>query len=116
MRDFRSIKAWHKAHQLTLDIYKMTEAFPDSERYGLISQMRRASASIPTNIAEGCGRQSNAELVRFMHISTGSASELEYQLLLAKDLEFLNPAQHSQLTTKTIEIKKMISSFIKTIR
>jgi four helix bundle protein len=83
MRNFREIKVWEKSHQLTLAIYKVTQAFPVEERYGLTGQMRRASASIPANIAEGCGRIGDAELRRFMQISMGSASELEYHLVLA---------------------------------
>jgi four helix bundle protein len=78
MRDFRSLKVWHKSHELTLAIYLATRSFPSDERFGLTSQMRRASSSIPANIAEGCGRDGEAELARFMQISMGSASELEY--------------------------------------
>jgi four helix bundle protein len=89
MRDFRELKVWHKSHQLTLDIYTATRGFPREEVYGLTSQFRRSSASIPANIAEGCGRTGDAELARFMLIAMGSASELEYHLLLAHDLGFL---------------------------
>lgn len=78
MKDFKKLKAWEKSHQLTLAIYKVTRSFPKDELYGLTSQMRRASVSIPANIAEGCGRGSDAELARFCHIAMGSASELEY--------------------------------------
>jgi four helix bundle protein len=90
MRDFRNLQVWNKAHSLTLDVYKATGFFPKEELYSLTSQIRRSSASIPTNIAEGCGRSGDAELARFMSISMGSASELEYQLLLAHDLNYLN--------------------------
>lgn len=89
MRDFREIKVWHKAHGLTLDIYRSTAIFPREELYGLTSQLRRASSSIPANIAEGCGRGGNAELARFLQIGMGSASELEYHILLAHDLTYL---------------------------
>ncbi|MGA9994068.1 MAG: four helix bundle protein, partial [Pyrinomonadaceae bacterium] len=89
MRDFREFKVWVKSHDLTLEVYKVTAAFPKEELYGLTSQIRRASASIPANIAEGCGRSGNPELCRFLQISMGSASELEYHLLLAHDLKFL---------------------------
>lgn len=88
-RDFRKIAAWRRAHELTLAGYRATGSFPDDERYGLVSQMRRACASISTNVAEGCGRSTNNELSRFIDIATGSASEVEYQLLLAKDLGYL---------------------------
>jgi four helix bundle protein len=80
MRDFREFKVWEKAHSLTLDIYKATATFPRAEMYGLTSQLRRASSSIPANIAEGCGRGGNAELARFLQIGMGSASELEYHI------------------------------------
>lgn len=116
MRNFRDIQVWEKGHQLTLDIYRTTQTFPGDERYGLISQMRRSSASIPTNIAEGCGRSGDAELRRFMQISMGSASELEYQLLLAHDLGYLEAATYEKLNAQTIEVKRMLASFIKRLR
>ncbi len=86
MRDFRQLMVWEKSHQLTLEIYQATGAFPREELYGLTSQIRRAAASIPANIAEGCGKDTETELARYMQISMGSASELEYHLLLAHDL------------------------------
>jgi four helix bundle protein len=116
MRNFREIKVWEKSHQLTLTIYKVTQAFPVEERYGLTGQMRRASASIPANIAEGCGRSGDAELRRFMQISMGSASELEYQLVLASDLGYLDQDTYQQLNTQTVEVKRMLASFIKRLR
>lgn len=90
MRDFRELKVWEKAHCLTLAVYRATTAFPRDEVYGLTSQIRRSCASIPANIAEGCGREGDAELARFLQIAMGSASELEYHLLLTRDLDFLN--------------------------
>ncbi len=116
MRDFRDLKVWEKAHQLSLTVYQATNPFPAEERYGLTSQMRRSSASIPTNIAEGCGRSGDAELARFLQIAMGSASELEYQMLLARDLGFLKDAAYEELMEAVIEVKKMLSSFIKTLR
>ncbi len=86
MRSFRELNVWQKAHHFTLEVYRITQKFPDDERFGLVSQLRRAAASIPTNIAEGCGREGERELARFMTIAAGSASEAEYQLLLASDL------------------------------
>jgi len=83
MKDFRELKVWEKAHQLTLEVYKATTIFPKDELYGLTSQIRRACASIPANIAEGCGRRGDAEFARFLGIAMGSASELDYHLLLA---------------------------------
>ena len=87
MKNFRELKVWEKAHLLTIDIYRITATFPKEEMYGLTSQIRRASSSIPANIAEGCGRGSDNDFRRFLQIAMGSASELEYHLLLAHDLE-----------------------------
>jgi len=90
MQDFRNLKVWGKAHELTLHVYKVTGSFPQREMFGLISQMRRSASSIPTNLAEGCGRSGDAELARFAQISMGSASELEYQSLLVHDLGMID--------------------------
>src|SRR6266581_7156487 len=100
MKDFRQLKVWDRAHQLTLAIYPVTATFPRDETYGLTSQMRRAASSIPSNIAEGCGREGDAELSRFCQIARGSASELEYQLLLARDLELFQTNRYEELTPK----------------
>lgn len=116
MIDFKTLKVWQKAHQVVLSIYKITANFPKDEKYGLSSQMKRSSTSIPTNIAEGCGRNTDAELARFCDIAMGSASELEYQLLLARDLGFLEQERYSVLNTQLIEVKKMLLSFIRTVR
>jgi four helix bundle protein len=89
MEDFKDLRVWAKAHELTLLIYKRTRTFPKEEVYGLTSQTRRAASSVGANIAEGCGRRSDGEMKRFLQIARGSASELEYHLLLAKDLSFL---------------------------
>ena len=111
MKDFRTLQVWQRSHQLTLDIYKVTQVFPREEAYGLTSQMRRSSASIPTNIAEGCGRNGDAELCRFLHIAAGSASELEYQLILAHDLNYLDSAKFEQLNQDVNLIKRMLNVF-----
>lgn len=116
MKDFRDLQVWEKAHALTLDVYKAIASFPREELYGITSQIRRSSASIPTNIAEGCGRSGDAELARFMQISMGSASELEYQLLLAHDLNYLDDEIYAELHEKVTEVKRMLTSFIKTLR
>ena len=116
MRDFRNLQVWEKAHSLTLNVYQATASLPKDELYGLTSQIRRSSASIPTNIAEGCGRSGDAELARFMSISMGSASELEYQLLLAHDLNYLNQDTYTNLHEKVTEVKRMIAGFIKTLK
>ena len=114
MKNFRDLKVWKKAHLLTLDIYKLTASFPREERYGLTSQMRRSAVSVPSNLAEGCGRGSDAD--RFMQIAMGSASELEYQILLAHDLRFLKEADYSQGTSQVQEVKRMLSAFLKKLK
>ncbi|MBC7418043.1 MAG: four helix bundle protein [Pedobacter sp.] len=116
MKDFKQLLFWQKSHFLTLKIYSITKnTFPKEEMYGLVSQMRRSSSSIPTNIAEGCGRNSSAELKRFLTISTGSCSELEYQLLLSKDLLYISDDDYLELSNGIIEIRKMIYSYISTL-
>ena len=112
MRDFRGLKVWEKAHQLTLAVYQATRVFPSEERYGLTRQLRRSAASVPTNIAEGCGRDSERELRRFMRIAAGSASEAEYQLLLARDLGYLAPDAYQGLHSRVTEAKRMLSGFM----
>jgi four helix bundle protein len=116
MRDSREIKVWVKAHDLTLEIYRATNSFSKEERYSLISQMRRSSSSIPTNIAEGFGRIGDAELARFLQISLGSAAELEYQILLAKDLNLFTESKHDELAEKVIEVKRMLGGLLKKVR
>ncbi len=112
MRDFREIKVWEKAHALTLAVYEATRAFPKEEMYGLTSQLRRASASIPANIAEGCCRSGDVEFARFLQIAMGSASEVEYHLLLAHDLKILGAGDYQRLGEQTAEVKRMLASFI----
>ena len=114
MQDFRQLKVWKRAHELTLAVYCVTAAFPKDELYGLTSQVRRSAASIPANIAEGCGRSGDAEFARFLHIAMGSASELDYHLLLAKDLSFLSPAEYDELAGSVAEVKRMLASPIRT--
>jgi four helix bundle protein len=97
MKDFRDLKVWDKSHQLTLACYEATGGFPKQEIFGLVSQIRRCSSSVAANIAEGCGRRGNGEFHRFLQIAMGSASELEYHLLLSKDLKFLAPTDHQRL-------------------
>ena len=110
MEDFKKLKVWSKAHELTLAIYNRTRTFPNYEMYGLISQIRRAAASIGANIAEGCGRRSDPEMKRFIQIARGSASELEYHLLLARDLHLLNPVEFNELEAKVLEIQRMLTA------
>jgi len=100
MTDFKQLKVWRKAHEMTLDTYRVTAAFPREEMYGLTSQLRRAAASIGANIAEGCGRRSDGEMCRFLQIARGSASETEYHFLLARDLHLLAEKDFQMLTRK----------------
>ena len=116
VRDFRKLKVWEKSHYLTLAIYRVTQNFPKEEIYGLTSQMRRSAASIPANIAEGCGKGSDAELARYLQIAMGSASELEYHLYLAKDLNYMHQQDYENLNLRVIEVKKMLGPFIKKLR
>jgi four helix bundle protein len=116
LRDFRELAVWRKAHQLTLDIYRCTTPFPRDEAYGLTSQLRRSCSSIPANIAEGCGRGGKADLARFLQMALGSASEVEYHLILAHDLGLLKDPEHAQLTDNVIQVKKMLTAFIQRVR
>ena len=101
---------------MTLDVYASSKTFPRDEMFGLTSQMRRASASIGMNIAEGCCRKGDVEMVRFLQIAMGSASELEYQFLLAHDLEYLHNPKYECLTAQVVEVKKMLSSLIQKVK
>jgi four helix bundle protein len=116
MRDFKKIQVWEKAHKLTLQLYKITSSFPKEELYGLTSQIRRAASSIPANIAEGSGRNPQVELARFIHTAGGSASELEYHLILAHDLGYIDSNIHPELDTAINEIKRMLYGFEKTVQ
>ncbi|MGA2422499.1 MAG: four helix bundle protein [Terriglobales bacterium] len=116
MQSFRNLRVWEKSHQLTLDVYTSSKAFPRDEMFGLTSQMRRASASIGMNIAEGCCRKGDTEMARFLQIAMGSASELEYQFLLAHDLDYLHNPAYERLTAQVEEVKKMLSSLMKKVK
>ena len=115
MRDYKKYNVWKLGHEVTLDIYSLTQRFPKEESYGLTSQMRRSSSSIPANIAEGCGRESDAEFKRFLTISQGSASELEYFTILAKDLNYMNSNDFSLINDKVNKVRRSINSLIKKI-
>lgn len=116
MRDFRGLKVWEKSHRLALAVYRATAPFPRDELYGLTGQMRRSCASIPANIAESCGRSGVAEMAHFFHIAVGSASELEYHLILAHDLDLLPHAEYELVTAATTEVKRMLATLIKRLR
>jgi four helix bundle protein len=116
LQSFWDLKVWQKGHQLALAVYKATSAFPKEERYGLTTQMRRASTSIPANIAEGCGRSGGGDFARFLQIAMGSASELEYFFLLSRDLGLLDVEGYERLAGDTIEIKRMLASLIEKVK
>jgi four helix bundle protein len=111
MEDFKDLRVWAKAHEVTLCIYRKTRDFPKEELYGLTGQMRRSAASVGANIAEGCGRRSDGEMKRFLQIARGSANELEYHLLLAKDLQLLQPDDYTDLEAMVLEVQRMLTSF-----
>jgi len=113
MRDFRELDIWKNSHALVLKVYKLSQQFPDSEKFGLTSQIRRSSQSIPTNIAEGCGRNTANQLIHFCQISLGSAYELDYQLLLAKDLKYIENELYENLFKESTVLKKQIAAYIK---
>ena len=112
MSDYKKLKVREKAHQLTLNIYQVAADFPKEEMYGLTSQIKRSAASIPANIAEGSGRGGNAELIRFLRIATGSAFELEYHMLLAHELKFLETSHYKNLDDQITEVKRMLTGLI----
>ena len=112
MRDFRSLKAWQKAHEMALRIYKTTQPFPREELYGLVSQLPRGASSVPANIAEGCGADGNREFARFLNIALRSASETEYHLLLARDLGYLDLETHESLNNQITEVKRMLTGLV----
>jgi four helix bundle protein len=115
VQDFKKLDVWRKAHQLTVSVYQITQNLPKTEIYGLTSQIRRACVSIPSNIAEGCGRKGANEVSRFLQIGFGSACELEYQLLLAFDLKFISETDYQQLNNQAGEIKRMLTALIKKV-
>jgi four helix bundle protein len=112
MKDFRDLQVWHKAHALVLASYRSTDGFPTQEIYGMTSQIRRCAASIAANIAEGCGKRGNGEFQRYLNIAGGSASELEYHFLLARDLNFLDEVNYRLLNNKVVELKRMLASLV----
>ncbi|MDN3585543.1 four helix bundle protein [Pedobacter aquatilis] len=116
MQDYKVLLVWRKAHHFTLKMYMLVATFPKDETYNLISQVKRSSSSIPTNIAEGCGRFTQKDLANFLQVALGSSHELEYQLLLSKDLGFIQAEQYLELEKEVGEIKAMLISLIKKVR
>lgn len=113
MKDFKELHVWQKSYLLTLAVYRATKSFPRDELYGLSSQIRRSAVSVPSNISEGCGRLSDKELAHFLIIANGSASELAYQLLLSKDLEYISELDYNQFDQDLTQIRKMLNAFVK---
>jgi four helix bundle protein len=116
MRNYQDLVVWEKAHLLTLAIYKNTRAFPNDGRFGLTSQMRRASAPIAANLAEGCGRRSDGEMARFVQIAMGSGAELSYHFLLARDLGLLEAKAYECLDSDLGVVMGMMSSLSNKVR
>jgi four helix bundle protein len=113
---YENLKVWQKSHEFVLSIYKSTKDFPKEEKYGLVSQLRRAAASIPTNIAEGKGSYYNKKLIRFLDVARGSAHEVEYLLLLCKDLGYFTDAKYNSLSQDCNYILRMLTNFIKNLK
>ncbi|MGZ3689771.1 MAG: four helix bundle protein [Bdellovibrionota bacterium] len=116
MKDFKDLRVWEKAHSLTIGVYRATREFPKEELFGITSQMRRAASSIGANIAEGSGRRSDGDLTRFLHIARGSAAELEYHLLLARDLDLMSRATSELLGKQVDEVQRMRTSLIQQVQ
>src|SRR5262245_22980282 len=116
MRDFRKLDVWKRSHSLTLDVYRNTAAFPRQEVYGLTAQLRRSADSIPANIAEGCGRSTDADFGRFLTHAAGSASETEYHLLLATDLGYLTRSQFQKMEGQSIEVRRMLAGLMRRLK
>jgi four helix bundle protein len=116
LKDFKELKVSRKAYDLSLAVYEASRSFPREEMYGLTSQLRRAAVSIGANIAEGCGRRSDGELVRFLQIARGSSSEVEHHLLLARDLKFLQAATHQDIEKRLQEVQRMLTSLVSSIQ
>jgi four helix bundle protein len=115
MRNYRDLQVWGKAHNLTLALYRVSQGFPREEIFGITSQLRRAAVSIGANLAEGCGRRTSSELARFVRIAMGSASELDYHLLLSRDLGFMKDDDFTSSAADLTEVRKMLTSFLSSI-
>ena len=116
MVNYKNYKVWEKSHSLVFDIYKVLNNFPNEEQFNLTSQIRRACLSIPTNIAEGCGRETQKEFIRFLYISSGSAHELDYLILVSSELKLIPNEKATQLLNEIDQIKKMLAGLITKIK
>ncbi len=112
MRNFKDLTVWQKSHRMVLDVYRVSKGFPSDERFGLTAQLRRSAVSVPANIAEGCGRDTDREMARFLSIAAGSACETEYYIILAHDLSFIDKNAYDELDRQINEIKRMLNSFM----
>lgn len=115
MQDYRKLKVWEESHALALSIYKLIKTFPDSEKFGIISQMTRAASSIPANIVEGAGRNSQKEFKKFLFIARASSKELEYYLILARDLGYLSSLDYEPINMRINLLSKMLTNLIKEV-
>jgi four helix bundle protein len=116
IKSFTDLVAWQKAHQLVINIYKTTDKFPKKEIFGLINQMRRCAVSITSNVAEGFSRQGVKEKIQFYYLALGSITELQNQLLIAKDINYLSKEKFDELAKQTIEVHKLINGLIKSLK
>jgi four helix bundle protein len=116
MQNYKDLKVWEKAHHFTLKVYEVTKLFPKEEIYGLTSQLRRSASSIPANIAEGCGKNTQADFAKFLNIALGSTNESEYYLLLSKDLRYLSEVSFTELFQSINEVKAMLIALITKVR
>ena len=116
MSDYTKLKVWKFSHHLAKNIYELTRNFPEEEKYGIISQLRRSACSVPTNIVEGCGQIDNGNLVRFLGIARGSAFELEYQILLSKDLGFISNDEYELNNEKIKQVIRMLTQLINSLK
>jgi four helix bundle protein len=115
MRNYRDLQVWKKTHDLALELYRVSQRFPREEIYRITGQLRRAAVSIGANLAEGCGRRTSTELARFVRIALGSASELDYQLLLSRDLGFMAAEEFTSASASLTEVRKMLTSFLNSV-
>lgn len=116
MQNYKDLKVWTKAHAFTLSVYEISKTFPKDELYSLTNQLRRAASSVPANIAEGCGKNTQSDFARFLNVALGSANEAEYFLLLSKDLKYLPENKFPELEDNINETKAMLISLINKVR
>lgn len=116
LSNYKNLKVWRKAHELTLKVYSVSQMFPKSEMYGLTSQIKRASSSIPINIAEGSGSVHKKEFLRYLSIARSSANELEYELFLCKDLKYIDEEIYQEISREIEQVQKMINGLIKSLK